>query len=44
MTDSLQVKNFGPIIDIEIEIKGFNVYIGANYSGKSTVAKLVSIF
>lgn len=44
MKESLQVKNFGPITDIDIEIKNINIFIGTNCSGKSTVAKLVSIF
>jgi len=44
MKESLLVKNFGPVIDIEIEIKNINIFLGANYSGKSTIAKLISIF
>lgn len=44
MKEQLVVKNFGPIIDIAIEIKDFNIFIGTTSSGKSTIAKLVSIF
>lgn len=44
MKEYLSVKNFGPVSEIEIELKQINVFTGANYSGKSTIAKLVSIF
>jgi AAA15 family ATPase/GTPase len=42
--EKLNIINFGPISKAEIEIKDINVYIGTTSSGKSTVAKLVSIF
>jgi predicted ATP-dependent endonuclease of OLD family len=42
--ERLIVKNFGPIKDIDIEIKDVNVLIGTTASGKSTVAKLWAIF
>jgi len=44
MKEQLVVKNFGPIIDIDIEIKDINIFIGTTSSGKSTIAKLISIF
>lgn len=41
--ERLIVQNFGPLLNIDIEIKDINIYIGINPSGKSTVAKLISI-
>lgn len=38
------VHNFGPLNDIDIEIKDFTVLIGEQASGKSTLAKLVYFF
>jgi len=40
----LIVKNFGPIKDAELETKQFTVLIGPQASGKSILAKLLSIF
>ena len=40
----LSVKNFGPIKDVNIEIKQFNLFIGEQCVGKSTIAKLIAIF
>ncbi|GEM56521.1 hypothetical protein B0A58_13955 [Flavobacterium branchiophilum NBRC 15030 = ATCC 35035] len=40
----LIVKNFGPLKDIEIEVRDMVTFIGAQASGKSTLAKLLSIF
>lgn len=40
----LIVKEFGAIKDATIEIKKYNFFIGHTSSGKSTMAKLVSIF
>ncbi len=42
--EKIIIKNFGPIKDIELEIKDINVFIGSTSSGKSTVAKLIAIF
>lgn len=44
MKETLQIKNFGPIIDAKIEVKDINIFIGTTSSGKSTVAKLIAIF
>ena len=40
----LVVRNFGPVRDAEITIKAFNLFIGEQSIGKSTLAKLVTIF
>ena len=42
MKESLIIKNFGPITNIEIELKKINIFIGEQGVGKSTVAKLYS--
>lgn len=42
--ERLIVKKFGPLTDVDVELKNINIYIGITSSGKSTVAKLVSIF
>jgi ABC-type cobalamin/Fe3+-siderophores transport system ATPase subunit len=38
------VKNFGPLVDIDLDIKDFMVFIGPNASGKSTLTKLIYFF
>ena len=40
----LIVKNFGPVSDASIEIRKFNLFIGEQSVGKSTLAKLIAIF
>lgn len=40
----LIVKNFGPLKDIDIEVREMVTFIGTQASGKSTLAKLISIF
>ena len=42
--ESIEVKNFGPIKHVKLDLKDINVFIGTTGSGKSTVAKLVAIF
>lgn len=42
--ERLIVKQFGPLKKVDIELKDINIYIGLTSSGKSTVAKLISIF
>lgn len=41
---NLVVKNFGPISDATIEIRKLNLFIGEQSIGKSTLAKLITIF
>ncbi len=43
MSEILHIKNFGPIKDVKLELKKFNVIIGENATGKSTVAKVLSM-
>ena len=43
-TESLLIKNFGPITEAAIDINKVTVLIGRQGSGKSTVAKLYSVF
>lgn len=43
MKEKLVIKNFGPIKDVELELGRFTVLIGENATGKSTVAKLLSV-
>lgn len=45
MKEKLIIRNFGPIKNVELDLRRFNVLIGENGTGKSTVAKvLASIF
>lgn len=41
--EKIIVRNFGPIQNVEIEIKKFTVFIGTQGSGKSTISKLLTI-
>jgi len=43
MSEKLIIKNFGPIKSVEIELRRFNVIIGENATGKSTIAKLLAV-
>lgn len=42
MSEKLIIRNFGPIKDVELELKSLNVFIGDQGTGKSTIAKLYS--
>lgn len=42
--EKLIVKNFGPIKEAEIELTKYVVFIGDTSTGKSVLAKLISIF
>jgi len=42
--EKLIVKNFGAIRNVEIDLKDLTIFIGKTGTGKSTLAKLVSIF
>ncbi|MEP6951882.1 MAG: AAA family ATPase [Ginsengibacter sp.] len=43
MKEKLVIKNFGPIKAVELELGRFNVLIGENATGKSTVAKVLAV-
>lgn len=43
MKEKLIIKNFGPIKSAELELGRFNVLIGEQATGKSTVAKLLAV-
>lgn len=43
MKERLVVRNFGPITNLEIDIRPLTLFIGTQGSGKSTVAKLLTI-
>ncbi|MEM9848271.1 MAG: AAA family ATPase, partial [Bacteroidota bacterium] len=40
----IQIDNFGPIKEAEVEIKQMVVFIGEQASGKSTISKLIYFF
>ncbi len=42
--EKITVRNFGPIKKVVLIIKDINIFIGTTSSGKSTIAKLISIF
>lgn len=42
MPRQISIQNFGPIINVSIDIKQFNIFIGPQSSGKSTIAKCIS--
>ncbi len=44
MSETLTVKNFGPLKDIKISLNRINVFIGETASGKSILSKLSAIF
>ena len=37
----ITIKNIGPIKDVDIDLKKINVFMGAQSSGKSTIAKII---
>lgn len=43
MSEKLIIKNFGPIKSVELELGRFNVLIGEQATGKSTVAKVLAV-
>ena len=43
MDNYLKIRNFGPVKDAVIELKPFLVLIGGQGTGKSTIAKLLTI-
>lgn len=44
MQSRLIVKNFGPIKEVNLDLRNVNVFIGPQASGKSALAKLFTIF
>ena len=38
----IEIKNIGPIKEVEIELNKINVLMGPQSSGKSTIAKIIS--
>ncbi len=36
--ERLIVQNFGPLLNVDIEIKDINIYIGITSSGKSVIS------
>lgn len=45
MQESIVIKNFGPVKEVEISnIRLFTVFIGESGSGKSTVMKVIALF
>ena len=43
MSEILTIKNFGPIEDMTLEFRVVNIFIGDQGTGKSTVAKVLSL-
>ena len=40
----IEIRNFGPISELELDIKDFMLFIGPQASGKSTIAKTIFFF
>ncbi|GHT87725.1 hypothetical protein FACS189474_1270 [Bacteroidia bacterium] len=40
----IEIKHFGPIADLQLDIKDFMLFIGPQASGKSTIAKAICFF
>lgn len=43
MSASLTIKHFGPIKEIHVELKKFNVFIGPQGAGKSSISKVLAL-
>jgi predicted ATPase len=43
LSEKLIIRNFGPIKDVELDLKKFNVIIGEQATGKSTIAKVLAM-
>jgi AAA15 family ATPase/GTPase len=43
LSEKLIIRNFGPIVNVELDLKKFNVIIGEQATGKSTIAKVLSV-
>jgi len=44
MNDKIIINNFGPLKQVELDLKEIMVFIGPQASGKSTIAKLIHFF
>lgn len=44
MTERLTIRDFGPVRDLDVEIKSLTLFIGDQGVGKSTVVKLYTLF
>lgn len=44
MAERLIVKNFGPIKEVDLDLRQTTIFIGEQASGKSTLAKLIGLF
>jgi predicted ATPase len=44
MSQQLTIHQFGPIADVQIELKDLLIFIGPQASGKSTVSKAIFFF
>lgn len=44
MKERLKIENFGPVKQLDIDIKPLTLFIGTQGSGKSTISKLITIF
>lgn len=44
MKETIEIRNFGPIPNISIDIKKLTIFIGSQGTGKSTISKLLTIF
>ncbi|MDR2755295.1 MAG: ATP-binding protein [Planctomycetaceae bacterium] len=44
MKQRLEIKNFGPLRKVDLDIDDYMVFIGSNAAGKSTIAKLIYFF
>ncbi len=44
MLPTLKIRNFGPIRSIDVEFSKYTIFIGHQGSGKSTIAKVYSMF
>ena len=42
--EKITIEHFGPLVNVEVILKGINIFTGTNGSGKSIVAKLTAIF
>jgi predicted ATP-dependent endonuclease of OLD family len=43
LSEKLIIRNFGPIKEVELDLKKFNVIIGEQATGKSTIVKILSM-